>query len=198
MVQVSSNGSLGRFEPFYGTYSVWSYTGTVHGRLQVSVSQNTASVYRQTLQCINVRQQSSFQQIWPPPVDHIDFIAYLSETGLFFSSAGWYPSGVSFVINLHSWLCFINFEAALLIQFYCFNICRIFSHIRRLSKLQTFNPKPVSMSNKSFAVLFATGDLLVYLNRWEGYKSYILLYELPCCSAFWYKIGINLSRRPLA
>ncbi|XP_062620031.1 uncharacterized protein LOC134281609 [Saccostrea cucullata] len=104
--QVSSIGSLGRPLSLHGTYSVLeSYSGTVASLLQASVSQNTANVYRQGLQSFfNFRQQLSFQQIWPPPVDHmINFIAYLSESNMAFSTVKCYLSGISFVINLHGW-----------------------------------------------------------------------------------------------
>ena len=97
---------MGRSPSLLGTYSVLeTFAGTVDSLLQASVSQNTASVYHQGLQSFfNFRQQSSFQQVWPPPVDHIiNFVAHLSETGLAFSTAKCYLSGLSFAINLHGW-----------------------------------------------------------------------------------------------
>lgn len=73
--------------------------------LQASLFMNTASVYCQGLQSFfNFRHQFSFQQFWPPPVEHIiNYNAYLSESGIAFSSAKCYLAGLSYVVNINGW-----------------------------------------------------------------------------------------------
>jgi hypothetical protein len=106
VAQISSIGSMGRYPFLNDSYAVLDrYSSTIDNLIQTSLSQNTANVYQQGLQCFQkFRQNSSCQEIWPLSVDHvINFTAYLVESGYAFASAKCYLSGLSFFINLHGW-----------------------------------------------------------------------------------------------
>lgn len=87
-----------------GSYLVLEkYSRIVDSLLQASLSMNSASVYCQGLQSFfNFRYQFPFQQFWPLPVDYIIIlIAYLSKSGIAFSTSKRYLAGLSYVVSIN-------------------------------------------------------------------------------------------------
>ncbi|XP_062608427.1 uncharacterized protein LOC134270246 isoform X2 [Saccostrea cucullata] len=106
VVAVSSTSTWGSTVSLSSSYTILGdYQSTVNSLLDASLSVNTSKVYKQGLQAFyRFRSETSFEQVWPPPIDHIiNFIAYMSENGCSFSTVKSYLAGISFSINVHGW-----------------------------------------------------------------------------------------------
>lgn len=76
----------------------------INNLLATPISNNTKKSYETGLRAFeNFRLDLGYQQIWPPPLDHVvQFIAFLSCKDYTYSTARAYVSAISFQSKIHN------------------------------------------------------------------------------------------------